>query len=234
MRSRYAVPCPPVHPGRPRATRPALATATALACVLAQLSTALCEAGTVVRGRLHVPASVPATTAQGEALSEAPDVRDAVIYVTQPEFPRGKKLNRKGVRGQVRLAGDLFMPQVLSVVVGSRVRFENSDRVYHNVFSVSPARRFDLGKLAPGASAEVRFDSAGVVQLFCELHPASAGFVVVCPNRIYARPTTSGEYTLPSLPRGPYIVHVWHPRLGATRRAIDVSGHGDLTLDLRL
>ena len=115
MRSPRAVPCPPVHPGRPRATRPALATATALACLLAQLSTALCEAGTVVRGRLHVPASVPATTAQGEMLSEAPEVRDAVVYVTQPALPRGKKLNRKGVRGQVRLAGDRFMPQVLSV-----------------------------------------------------------------------------------------------------------------------
>jgi hypothetical protein len=123
---------------------------------------------------------------------------------------------------------------VIAFAAGSRIRFENNDRVYHNVFSVSPARRFDLGKLAPGSRTEVQFETPGVVQLFCELHPAAAGFVIVCPNRYLTRPAGSGRFQLPALPRGDYIVTVWHPGLGTVRRGIEVTGRGDYQLDLRL
>ena len=201
--------------------------------MLAHGFAAVSEAGTVVRGRVQMPAPVPAPSAGGGVGGEPPDVRATVIYVTQPEKAR-KKLKRKRTKETVTISGNQFAPEVLVVGVGSKIRFTNPDRIYHNVFSVSPAQRFDLGKLPPGATRELQFDRAGVVQLFCDLHPATAGFVIVTPNRYHTRAAASGEYVLPSLPKGTYVVNVWHPRLGASRRTIEVSGRGDHTLDLRL
>ena len=231
MKPAFAVCLPSVRSPGTHGHRLLLPWVTALACVLVQSSASLCEAGTVVRGRLFVPA--PATASVEAGVTEPIDPSQAVIYVTQPEGQRGKKLKGKRHDEEMGLLGDRFIPAVIPLGVRSKVRFENRDRVYHNVFSISPARRFDLGKLPPAAVREVTFDSAGVVQLFCELHPAAAGFIVVCPNRVHARPSASGEYVLPKLPRGQFIVHAWHPRLGSMRRTIEVTGHGDLTVDLR-
>jgi len=71
-----------------------------------------------------------------------------------------------------------------------------------------------------------------VNNLFCQLHPASAAFVVVCPNWFHTLATESGDYALPPLPRGSYVVHAWHPRLGETRRSVEVTGRDVLRFDL--
>ncbi|HKQ58209.1 MAG TPA: carboxypeptidase regulatory-like domain-containing protein [Candidatus Eisenbacteria bacterium] len=221
----------PVTRSRP-AGAAALARTIALAIVLAGVwLPAPGEAGTKVRGRIIAPASRSVTLAGGEKVREQNDLRQAVVYVTPSAGT--KPLKGKRTQERVTLAGSRFQPSVTAFAEGSTIRFENTDRVWHNVFSVSPARRFDIGKLAPGTRTEVGFDSGGVVQLFCELHPAAAGFVVVCPNRYFIRPASSGRYQLPALPRGEYVVTVWHPGLGSVRRGIDVSGRGDYTLDLR-
>src|SRR6266480_2294400 len=65
---------------------------------------------------------------------------------------------------------ETFVPYVLAVTVGTTVDFTNSDRTYHNVFSLSKPRRFDLGRYATGQSKSVRFDRPGVVRVFCEIH----------------------------------------------------------------
>ena len=62
----------------------------------------------------------------------------------------------------------------------------------------------------------------------------AAGFVIVCPNWYYARAGASGEFRLPDLPRGTYVVHAWHPQLGSTQRTIQATGRDPVTLDLRL
>ena len=185
----------------------------------------------MIHGRLKLPGS--AASAASRKPRGGQDTGDAVVYVTQPPQAKGKKLNRKAVPETVELVRSGFAPRVMPIVAGSEVKFENLDQIYHNVFSVSPKRSFDLGKLSPGASAGIRFDSTGVVHLFCELHPAAAGFVLVCPNRIFARVGPTGDYVLPALPRGPYIVNVWHPRFGSTRRSVEVTGRGEISLDLK-
>ena len=162
------------------------------------------------------------------------DPHDTVIYVTETPGENGRKLSGRASRQDVQLEGDRFTPRVLPVVVGSKVRFHNNDSVYHSVFSVSPGGWFDLGNLAPGKKQETRFKSPGVINLFCEFHPAAAGFVIVCPNWFFTRADAAGAYVLPPLPRGTYVVHAWHPRLGATRRSIRVTGHDAVALDLRL
>lgn len=205
----------------------------ALAVMLAIAGVRPCAAGTAVRGRVHLPLRTASTTSDGTTVNETLDPRDAVIFVTGAHGEDARRLGGRARRADIEITGDTFSPRVQPVVVGSKIRFRNRDRVYHTVFSISPAGRFDLGNLAPGDKRETKLESPGVINLFCQLHPAAAGFVIVCPNWYYARASASGEFRLPDLPRGRYIVHVWHPRLGATQRTIAATGDA-VMLDLRL
>ena len=83
--------------------------------------------------------------------------------------------------------------------------FENRDRIYHSVFSVSTTRRFDLGKYPKGHSRSVTFPKAGVVNVYCDIHSDMAAFVLVTPNHAYAQPAADGGYALPNLPAGKYV-----------------------------
>lgn len=211
-----------------------LAIAVVLASTLALVDALPCHAGTVIRGRVHLPKNAKARNADGTRVRESLDARDVLVYVTVARGEDARKLGGRARRADIEIEGDRFTPRVVPVVVGSKVSFRNRDRVYHTIFSVSPAGRFDLGNLAPGKKRETRLETPGIINLFCQLHPAAAGFVVVCPNWFFARAEASGEFRLPGLPRGSYIVHVWHPRLGETRRSVAATGRDAVTLDLRL
>lgn len=126
-----------------------------------------------------------------------------------------------------------FRPRVLAVPAGVQVEIRNADRVYHGTFSVSPAKRFDLGMRAPGRRDTVKFSQSGVVNLHSELYPEMLGFVVVTPNHALARPDSLGRFQLPKLPPGRYTLRAWHPERGELKRAIEVAKRGDTKLDLR-
>lgn len=200
------------------------------ACLASFLFSATAVAGAgVIHGRVRVPL---AARSRVEMRQGPPcGAGDVVVFVDRlgdrpPKLPRPPELLRMV---QTRHS---FLPRVLAVPAGVVVEFHNQDIVYHNVFSVSPSRRFDLGKYAPGQTRRVQFDSTGVVNLFCDIHPDMAAFLVVVPNMAYARPAASGAYALPSLPRGNYVVHAWGPGLDPLRREIEVPGRGSVNLDL--
>jgi len=129
--------------------------------------------------------------------------------------------------------GDTFVPRVLAVSAGAAVEFRNPDGVYHNTFSISRSKRFDLGKLAPGASRSVTFDKPGIVNLYCDLHPNATGFVLVLPTAVFAHADASGTFALPALPQGTYTVTAWHPRFGERRARVNLDGATDVSISLR-
>ncbi len=196
----------------------------------------------VITGTLLLGARPPRTKPAAAALQRQPGVTDAVIFVEQVSEQTERDLSRPrrflffhaSPRPRVLtvVQRTQFNPRVAMVPIGTQVVFLNLDRVYHNIFSVSPARRFDLGKHAPGSRDTVRFDRAGVVNLHCDIHPDELGYVVVTPNHAYARPDSVGHYRLPKLPPGTYTVHVFHPRSGEFTCAAEVPRRGDLVLDL--
>jgi plastocyanin len=207
-----------------------LATAVAVGLGLAQATPGV--AGTVLRGRVTVPVTLPAGTGALSGSRTAVNAGDVVVYITEKPGQGKPHLPGRGVRADVELKGDQFIPPVLAVTVGSKLRFRNRDHVYHSPFRVSPAGRVEMGSLAPGQRYEVRLDRPGVNNLFCQFHPASAGFVIVCPNWFYTRANATGDYALPPLPRGSYVVHAWHPRLGDIHRSVDVTGRDVVRFDL--
>ncbi len=127
-----------------------------------------------------------------------------------------------------------FVPRVIVLQAGMTVDFPNRDPVYHNVFSVSPARRFDLGKYREGQSRSVRFDKPGVVRVFCDIHSDMAAFIVVIGHQLYARADAAGRFTLPAVPGGEYTLKVWHPSRGESDLSVHVPDRGDADVTVRI
>ena len=185
-----------------------------------------------IRGAVRLPGDGARAASFGPA-APVRGVTDAVVYLEQIPEKNEKKLSRERRDTTIIQVDRRFIPRVMAVAAGTTIRFENMDRVYHNAFSVSAPRRFDLGKYAPGQSRRVAFDRPGVVRLFCDIDPDENGYVIVTPNHAFVRPDPSGGFALPKLPRGKYHLTVWHPRFGKRTRAIEIPKRGDLVLDLR-
>jgi len=189
-------------------------------------------ANTVIRGEVRYPRSVPEVAADERRSRVRVDPADIVVYLTATGQPGGRRLGGRPRRHDIELSDGRFSPRVLPVMTGSRVRFRGRDRAYHRVLGATESGRVELATIAPGERAEVRFGTPGIVNLFCEVHAKAAGFVVVVPSWFFTRVAASGKYALPAIPRGSYVVHAWHPRLGAIRRPVTVTGHGILALNL--
>jgi plastocyanin len=127
-----------------------------------------------------------------------------------------------------------FEPELLIVPAGSTVQFPNFDPVFHNVFSLSKARPFDLGVYPRGASRSVRFDRPGVVQVYCHLHPNMHAAIVVAANSWHTRPSSDGKFSLEGVPEGQYTLAVWHNTAGLFERTIAVPAAGAIAEDFTI
>ncbi|TPW16054.1 MAG: hypothetical protein FD129_788 [bacterium] len=106
-----------------------------------------------------------------------------------------------------------FQPGALVVQTGTTVEFLNSDAYYHNVFSLSAPRKFDLGRYRKGDSRPVTFDKPGLVRLFCEIHPGMLGYVLVSASPWATAASPEGNFAITDVPPGRYDVLVWHEPL---------------------
>jgi hypothetical protein len=114
------------------------------------------------------------------------------------------------------------------VTTGTTVDFPNSDKFYHNVFSLSKARTFDLGRYAAGNSRPVRFDRPGIVRVFCEIHSHMSAFILVFAHRYFTVTDDDGRYRLPNVPAGSYTLTVWNETVHGDppRRAVAIAPEG--------
>jgi plastocyanin len=102
-----------------------------------------------------------------------------------------------------------FKPRILVIPVGSTVDFPNNDQWFHNVFSISRGRQFDLGLYEPGVLRSVRFDRAGVSYLFCSIHPEMMAVVVTVDSTYFGVSDKVGRIAIENVPPGQYFLHVW-------------------------
>jgi len=125
-----------------------------------------------------------------------------------------------------------FAPRVVVVETGGQVAFPNLDPLYHNVFSVSPIRRFDLGKYPRGQSRRVTFPRPGVVNVYCDIHADMSAFVVVLDGAAWTRPDADGRFALGELPPGTHVLHWWHPAFPGDSARVVVPESGALAKDV--
>ncbi len=125
----------------------------------------------------------------------------------------------------LRQSGRQFVPDMVVISAGSSVSFPNFDPIFHNVFSLSSIKSFDLGNYPKGDSRTVKFPKPGIVYVNCHLHPNMAATIVVAPNRnwfVQPKADAAGNFKIPDLPPGNYTVVAWHKTAGYFRKTIQV------------
>jgi plastocyanin len=129
-------------------------------------------------------------------------------------------------------SGQRFVPRILAVVVGQQVEFRNSDNVFHNVFSYSPPKRFDLGRYPRGKSKTLTFQKAGLVQVFCDIHSNMRADVVVVPNGHFGYVNRDGAFRLEGVPAGPHKLSIWLPLRGEQSLDVTVPQNGNVAVSI--
>jgi len=127
-------------------------------------------------------------------------------------------------------SGQRFVPRILAVVVGQQVEFRNSDNVFHNVFSYSPPKKFDLGRYPRGKSKTLTFEKPGLVQIFCDIHSNMRADVVVVPSEHFAYVGPEGTFRLTGLPAGVHQLSIWLPQRGEQTTNVTVPESGNATV----
>ena len=162
---------------------------------------------------------------------------DAVVSVEglRPERLKTQNLKLKTPKATMDQREIKFIPRVLPVLAGTTVSFPNNDETWHNVFSKSEAKPFDLGLYPAGETRSVTFDKAGVARILCNVHPNMEAFIVVKSHPYFAAPDKRGNYRINAVPLGQYRLEVWHPDLGTKVVSFNLVREGEvLTLNVDL
>jgi plastocyanin len=127
-----------------------------------------------------------------------------------------------------------FEPRVLPILRGEKVEFPNDDFIYHNVFSLSEIHPFDLGAYGPGKSGSVVFPRAGLVRVYCNIHPQMLSTIVVLENPFFALTDSEGRFVIPGVPDGKFELRTWHEYGGDQRLSLELSGAELFEVPLRI
>jgi plastocyanin len=159
-----------------------------------------------------------------------PDPPVAVVYL-EGQFPKAAT-HPTHLTNEVRQVGMQFRPALLPIQVGTAVSFPNRDDFYHNVFSYSKPKRFDLGRYRKNDRPPVEiFDKPGVVKLYCEIHQHMRGVILVLDTPYFIPTQTNGLYRLPNLPAGQYRLKAWVDEKHVYERPVDLAPGQQLHVD---
>lgn len=127
-----------------------------------------------------------------------------------------------------------FIPNVLPVTQGTTVYFLNEDQFFHNVFSLTPNSRFNIGRRPPGNSYGKKINKAGIVRLGCDIHAHMSGTILSLDTPYFLRVNADGRYKIEELPAGRYRVDIFHPLTKKRSTTIELQEGKSLTLDFDL
>jgi len=176
--------------------------------------------------RHHTYGKMNATPMTPPATNEYENV---VVYL------EGQSLKREtqpaSSHSQIDQRNAEFFPHVLPVLRGTVVDFINRDNVYHNVFSLSPAKKFNIGRRPTGQAVPVVMDKTGIVQVFCDIHSNMAAYILVLDNDYFTQPNRHGHYSIDRIPPGTYTLKVWHERLASQEQTITISPNSTTSIN---
>ena len=210
-------------------------TTIALLAIVSVLTVpgAAARSGTI-RGRVEVRRSAAASdrrplvaelsTPESVAARDAVDRNRSVVYLESA--PRGAFEQSEPGRAVLDQRNETFVPHVLAITTGTVVDFPNSDRIYHNVFSLSKTKRFDLGRYPVGHSKQVRFDQPGIVRVFCDIHSHMNAFILVFSHPFFSLTDNDGRFRIDNIPPGTYNVIAWNEGVLSEPRAVTVPDGG--------
>ena len=160
------------------------------------------------------------------------ELKDFVVYIDQPGFDLNQSTDNT-LKVIIQKDGT-FRPHVLPVLVGTTVEWPNNDDIYHNVFSMSEPKPFDLGIYKSKETKRVTFDKPGRVDVFCSIHTKMNCIVLVLENPLFAVTDKNGNFTITNVPAGTYPLKAWHERLPGQVKNITVTDTGETTVEFVL
>lgn len=189
----------------------------------------------VIEGRVELPKtfSAPVVIKRYEIVTHdgvmATKPPLAVVYL-EGTFPKPKSLEAT----QMLQKNLTFVPTLLPVQTGTRVAFPNLDDTYHNIFSFSPAKRFDLGRYRPDERPipSVVFDVPGLVTVRCDIHEHMRALILVLDTPYFALSDPDGRFRLSGLPAGHYTLKAWLTSKTTLERPVELTSGSTLRVNL--
>jgi plastocyanin len=208
---------------------PTVCLSTALALLASTV-----QGDTAIEGRVELPKARTAPVmnkryeivSKGGVISTNPPL--AVIYL-EGKFPKPASQPMS----KVVQKDFTFVPTLLAVQTGTKVEFPNLDDAYHNVFSFSSAKRFDLGRYRPDEKpipAQV-FDTPGLITLRCDIHEHMRGLILVLDTPHFVISDSEGRYKLSGLPEGSYKLKAWINSRTTREQTVELKSGNTLHAD---
>lgn len=215
---------------RARATRPGVSSSTGRIVGVATIAPVLS------RRHLRIRAYDEPGTPPPKPLADADAVQNVVIYLQGGEALRqaAAPIDSSLERPVMRQEDEAFVPHVLPIRVGTTVEFPNGDPLFHDVFSLSSTKTFELHRYPQGESRTVTFARPGVVDVFCHIHSDMAGYIVVVDNGYYTIPDSAGAFHLDGVPPGDYRLVAWYERSGPVVARVHVDAGGVTRQDMQI
>ena len=190
------------------------------------------------RSRCSQPALLPATVDAQSAVSGVVklaeprtaarrDVATTVVFLEPVTHPaRYARPVGELATATIDMREREFSPHVQVVQAGGSVDFPNMDPFSHNVFSNTELGAFDLGLYRRGMTRSATFPATSVYAIYCNIHASMVSFVIAVPGQLYARVHSDGAFTIPNVPAGSYVLHVWHERAQELAEPITIPATG--------
>lgn len=189
---------------------------------------------------LLISATLSAATVTGKVAFVAkrgqhPTVPETLVWLE----PSAKTAPRRPASVQMVTRGKALVPHVLALPVGSDVEFPNEDPISHNLFSLTPGNAFDLGLYRKGSGKSYKFEKAGLVNVYCNVHPNMSAVIHVMSTPYYAFADVTGAWIITDVPPGKYRLVAWNEQGGQSETEVEVTASGQvagnvaLTLDSR-
>ncbi|MFI5120153.1 MAG: hypothetical protein ACHQM4_07065 [Thermoanaerobaculia bacterium] len=156
----------------------------------------------------------------------------AIVWISEGRKPGS--LAPPSVHPRIASKSKRFEPRITAVPAGATVDFPNLDGIFHNVFSLSPGARFDLGLYRNGASRAMTFDNPGLVRVYCNIHPQMAAYLMVIDGTIWAQTGPDGNAVLAHVPAGRAAVRAWDEKGGDYQGSVEVTAGKTASLAIEL
>jgi plastocyanin len=200
------------------------------------LATESVRAQVVIEGTVQLPKpsydrGLNQRYAASNDIPMAPTNPPAAVVYLEGDFRSQLNSNSKSP-AQMAQKNIAFAPDLLPVLVGAAVDFPNMDDTYHNVFSYSKTKRFDLGRFRKDEKpTTVVFDKPGVVTIHCEIHERMRGTILVLETPHFQKTDTAGRYRLEHLPAGNYLLKAWVAGDDVRQRPVELKAGMTLHVD---
>jgi plastocyanin len=186
-----------------------------------------------IKGTVSVP---PVKAADDKSKTkDASDEKSKSDEKAKPEEKRGVVVWVEGVKDvkvpdkkpALSQKDGQFAPRLMVVVAGQTVEIPNDDNIAHNVFSMSPTKKFNLGIYPKGESKEVTFEKPGIIDLFCSLHRHMHAQIIVTPSQHFAVAAPDEQFTIKDVPPGTYKVTAYSNGCAQSTMEVTVPDKGE-------